>query len=119
MPRIVLECTIIENGQPKKVKYCIWCDEVPPPLGGGPGMLVIPNVIRKYHGPPGGQNSYEYLEIPLLDDTSDPLPPEDIYITLRRSPDDATNPGEWALPENGSRMGPHDDIVAFSIKLTS
>ena len=58
MPRIVLEFT---KPGPKNDRYCIWCDEVPPPLGGGPGNLVIPNVERLLHGTPGDPNSYEYI----------------------------------------------------------
>ena len=111
MPRIVLQYTIDANNYDR---YCIWCDEVPPPLGGGPGMLVIPNVVRKLHGPPGGPNSYEYIEIPLLQDDSDPQEPEDLHIYLTRDPD-AT--GKWSFPENGSRTVPNNDIRAVSIKL--
>jgi hypothetical protein len=104
MPRIVLQF----GGK----RYCLWCDEVPPPLGGGPGNLVIPNVERKFHDDPNPNKRYEYLEIPLLDDESPPQPPEDVHMYLTANP---ITENRWSVPENGSRMGP--DIVAFSVKL--
>ena len=99
MPRLVLK--YVEDSQTKHV--CIWCDEVPPPRGGGPGRLCIPNVTREYNE----TGQYEFLKIPRLgyDDAPAGMPPDDIYLTLMHPPGDTYG---WQLPYNGIPLGQKD-----------
>lgn len=111
MPLLVLSYK--DNG--KKI-VSIWCDEVPPPLGGGPGRLVIPNVERMWHTKdPQAPNDtdYEYLAIPRVGDDNSPegQPPEDLCITLGDVPN-ATN--GWVLPYNGGQLS--EGLVTVRLK---
>ena len=92
MPRIIFE--VGPNN-----RYIIWCDESPPPIGGGPGNLVIPNVERKE------ENGKKFLYIPRLADDLDPVEPDDIHIKLYEDP--KTN-FKLILPYDGAKMGPLD-----------
>lgn len=103
MPLIVLKY----DDQGKKY-VSIWCEEVPPPVGGGPGRLVIPNVERKHNA----AGNYDYLYIPRVGDENNPKgnPPEDICIELGDVPN--TNNG-WVFPYNGA---PLSDALSIPLK---
>ena len=99
---------ILHYAGPPVVRYCIQCVDVPPPVGGGLGILEIHNVARVHEEPEAPAEPYDCLTIPKLEGDEDPMPPDDVYIELAEDPE---VPGFIKIPYNGGPPG------VLSIKL--
>jgi len=105
MPKIIL---VKGNGQ----RICIKCNRVPT-VGGGPGILEIPNVEIKTLMDDTGHKIYDYLWFPSTPDTGTQA--ADLEINLRGPLQDDS----MILPFNGGHVPaePPDHATEVTIKL--
>ena len=85
-------------------RWAFWCDDVPPPVGGGPGPLMVPQMERIHETRDG--EDYDCLCAQKLDSAMD-VTARDILIETKTEPQfgSHTATSYLQIPCDGGRLG--------------